>query len=99
MTSRSMDEPARVYVGTQSKKETEEMGIAPGDFVTVPKEYRDLLGTRANGRSFDDRVGCAALIAAANAIGPDLPGRDGTFLWSTPQEPDLQGAAPFPSHS
>jgi len=39
-----MDEPARVYVGTQSKKETEEMGIAPGDFVTVPKEYRDLLG-------------------------------------------------------
>src|SRR5437899_5929631 len=64
MSSRSMDEPARVYVGTQSKKETEEMGIAPGDFVTVPKEYRKLLGTRANGRSFNDRVGCAALIAA-----------------------------------
>ena len=95
MSSRSMDEPARVYVGTQSKKETEELGIATGDFVTVPKEYRELLGTRANGRSFDDRVGCAALIAAANAIGPDLPGRDVTFVWSTREELGLEGAAAF----
>jgi putative aminopeptidase FrvX len=95
MTSRSMDEPARVYVGTQSKKETEELGIAGGDFVTVPKEYRELLGTRANGRSFDDRVGCAALIRAANAIGPELPGRDVTFVWSTREEIGLEGAAAF----
>ena len=95
MSSRSMDEPARVYVGTQSKKETEELGITTGDFVTVPKEYRGLLGTRANGRSFDDRVGCAALIAAANAIGPELPGRDVTFVWSTREELGLEGAAAF----
>ena len=95
MSSRSMDEPARVYVGTKSKKETEELGIAVGDFVTVPKEYRELLGTRANGRSFDDRVGCAALIAAANAIGPELPGRDVTFVWSTREEIGLEGAAAF----
>lgn len=95
MSSRSMDEPARVYVGTQSKKETEELGIATGDFVTIPKEYRGLLGTRANGRSFDDRVGCAALIAAANAIGPELPRRDVTFVWSTREELGLEGAASF----
>jgi putative aminopeptidase len=95
MSSRSMDEPARVYVGTQSKKETEELGITAGDFVTVPKEYRELLGTRANGRSFDDRVGCAALIQAANAIGPELPGRDVTFVWSTREEIGLEGAAAF----
>jgi putative aminopeptidase FrvX len=95
MSSRSMDEPARVYVGTQSRKETEELGIATGDFVTVPKKYRELVGTRANGRSFDDRVGCAALIAAANAIGPELPGRDVTFVWSTREEIGLEGAAAF----
>src|SRR6266852_51222 len=95
MSSRSMDEPARVYVGTQSKKETEELGIAVGDFVTIPKEYRELLGMRANARSFDDRVGCAALIAAANAIGPELPGRDVTFVWSTREEIGLEGAAAF----
>jgi putative aminopeptidase FrvX len=99
LSSRSMDEPARVYVGTQSKKETEELGIATEDFVTVPKEYRELLGTRANGRSFDDRVGCAALIAAANAIGPDLPGRDVTFVWSTREEIGLEGAAAFAEHA
>jgi putative aminopeptidase FrvX len=95
LSMRSMDEPAHVYVGTQSKKETEELGIAIGDFITIPKEYRALLGTRANARSFDDRVGCAALIAAANAIGPELPGRDVTFVWSTREEIGLEGAAAF----
>ncbi|MGB7848043.1 MAG: M20/M25/M40 family metallo-hydrolase, partial [Candidatus Acidiferrum sp.] len=92
---RSMDEPAHVYVGTRTKEETEKLGVAAGDFVTIPKEYRPLLGTRANARSFDDRVGCAALIAAVRAIGPDLPGRDVTFVWSTEEEVGLVGAAAF----
>src|SRR5215469_9469793 len=34
---RSMDEPARVYVGTTTKEETRKLGIAEGDFVTIPK--------------------------------------------------------------
>jgi putative aminopeptidase len=96
---RSMDEPAHVYVGTKTKEETEKLGIATGDFVTIPKEYRPLLGTRANGRSFDDRVGCAALIAAVKAIGPELPGRDVTFVWSTEEEVGLKGAAAFAEHA
>ena len=93
--SRSMDESAHVYVGTRTKAETEKLGIAAGDFVTIPKEYRPLLGTRANARSFDDRVGCAALIAAVTAIGPELPGHDVTFVWSTEEEIGLKGAAAF----
>ena len=93
--ARSMDEPAHVYVGTKSKEGTEKLGIAAGDFVTIPKEYRPLLGTRANARSFDDRVGCAALIAAVRALGPELPGRDVTFVWSTEEEVGLKGAAAF----
>jgi putative aminopeptidase len=92
---RSMDEPAHVYLGTRSKEETEKLGIAAGDFVTIPKEYRPLLGTRANARSFDDRVGCAALIEAVKALGPELPGRDVTFVWSTEEEVGLKGAAGF----
>jgi len=92
---RSMDEPAHVYVGTKTKEETAKLGIAEGDFVTIPKEYRPLVGTRANARSFDDRVGCAALIAAVKALGPDLPGRDVTFVWSTEEEVGLKGAAAF----
>jgi len=93
--AKAMDEPTHVYVGTKSKEETEKLGIAAGDFVTIPKEYRPLLGTRANARSFDDRVGCAALITAVRALGPELPGRDVTFVWSTEEEVGLKGAAAF----
>jgi len=92
---RSMNEPLHVYVGTTSKEDTEKLGIAVGDSVTIPKEYRRLLGTRATARSFDDRVGCSALITAANAIGTELPGRDVTFVWSTQEEVGLKGAAAF----
>ena len=91
-------EPIRVYVGTKSREETEKLGIKEGDWVTIPKKYRQLLGTRANARSFDDRVGDAALIAAVNEIapeGPGLPGRDVTFVWSTREEVGLEGAAAY----
>jgi putative aminopeptidase FrvX len=94
-SSRSMEEPARVYLGTKNKEETAELGITVGDFVTIPKQYVPLLGTRANARSFDDRVGCAALIAAVDALGANLPGRDVTFVWSTQEEVGLKGAAAF----
>src|SRR5580704_15053352 len=85
-----------IYVGTKSKAETEKLGIAVGDFATIPKEYRPLLSTRANARSFDDRVGCASLVIAVRELGPDtLAGRDGTFVWSTEEEVGLKGAAAF----
>jgi len=95
---RSMDDPAHMYVGTKAKDETEKLGIAVGDYVTIPKKYRQLLGTRANARSFDDRVGCAALVRAVHALGEDAPhldGRDVTFVWSTEEEVGLKGAAAF----
>jgi putative aminopeptidase FrvX len=95
ISMRSLDEPARVYVGTNSKEETQKLGVAVGDYITIPKQYVPLLGTRANARSFDDRVGCAALIAAVHKIGPNLPGRDVTFVWSTEEEVGLKGAAAF----
>jgi putative aminopeptidase FrvX len=99
LSLRGMDEGQHVYVGTKSKEETEKLGIKPGDWMTIPKEYRPLLGARANARSFDDRVGCAALIEAVRALGPNgeaaLAGRDVTFVWSTEEEVGLKGAAAF----
>jgi putative aminopeptidase FrvX len=83
----------RVDVGARSPAEVEQLHIKVGDWVTIPKKYRTLAGRRANGRSFDDRVGCAALIAAAWALGPGLKGRDVTFVWSTGEEVGLVGAA------
>jgi putative aminopeptidase FrvX len=92
---RGIEEPAHVYVGTRSADETQKLGIKIGDWLTIPKEYRPLAGSRANGRSFDDRVGDAALIESLNALGPDLPGRDVTFVWSTEEEVGLKGAAAY----
>ncbi len=90
---RGMEEPAHVYVGTSSAEETRKLGIKAGDWITIPKKYRPLLGSRANARSFDDRVGCAALIEAVRILSADLPGRDVTFVWSTEEEVGLKGAA------
>ena len=83
----------RMDVGAANPQQVGQLGIKPGDFVTIPKQYRRLLGTRANARSFDDRVGCTALIAATWALGPNLSGRDVTFIWSTGEELGLVGAA------
>jgi putative aminopeptidase FrvX len=94
-SARGIDEPGHVYVGTRSAEETQKLGIKIGDWLTIPKEYRPLVGSRANGRSFDDRVGDAALLEAVKAIGPNLPGRDVTFVWSTEEEVGLKGAAAY----
>lgn len=86
----------RVDVGARSPMEVQQLGIKLGDTLTVPKKYRPLAGFRANGRSFDDRVGSTALVAAAWALGPPasagLKSRDVTFLWATREEIGLQGA-------
>ncbi|MGH9704055.1 MAG: M20/M25/M40 family metallo-hydrolase, partial [Candidatus Acidiferrales bacterium] len=89
---RGRDLTVRVDVGARSVKEAEELGVKPGDTVTIPKKYRALIGTRANGRSFDDRVGCAALLSAAWSLGNGLKDRNVTFVWSTGEELGLLGA-------
>jgi putative aminopeptidase len=91
----AMDEPVRVDVGAHSPSDVEKLGIKVGDWITIPKKYRPLLGHRANGRSFDDRVGCAALVEAVRMLTPGLPGRDVTFVWSTEEEVGLKGAAAY----
>jgi putative aminopeptidase len=83
----------RMDVGARNPDQVAALGIKAGDFVTVPKKYRKLAGQRASARAFDDRIGCAALVAAAWALGPNLKGRDLTFIWSTSEELGLEGAA------
>jgi putative aminopeptidase len=83
----------RVDVGARTLEEVAKLGVKAGDSVTIPKEYRPLLGTRANARSFDDRVGDTALISAVRSLGAPLQGRNVTFVWSTGEELGLVGAA------
>jgi len=100
------DHTIRVDVGARTQEEVAKLGIKVGDSITIPKAYRPLLGTRANGRSFDDRVGDTALISAVWALQEGPPGRrlgepggsvplkdrDVTFVWSTGEELGLVGA-------
>ena len=51
------------------------------------------LGTRATGRSFDDRVGCAALLLALRRIDPATLRHAVAFVWSVREEIGLEGAA------
>ncbi len=80
-------------IGAHNPEDVTALGIKTGDFVTIPKQYHKLMGRRASARAFDDRVGCTALVAATWALGPDLKGRDVTFIWSTSEELGLEGAA------
>jgi putative aminopeptidase FrvX len=87
------EQTIRVDVGARNPDDVAKLGIRAGaDWVTIPKKYRPLLGTRANGRSFDDRVGDTALISAVWALGGPLKDRDVTFVWSTGEELGLVGA-------
>ena len=90
---RGRDGLDRVDVGARTPEEVAKLGIKVGDTITIPKAYRQLLGTHANGRSFDDRVGDTALISAAWALGGPLKDRNVTFVFSTGEEIGLDGAA------
>jgi putative aminopeptidase len=81
-----------VDIGARSPDEVAQLGVQVGDFVTIPKTYHRLADLRANCRSFDDRMGDTALISAAWALGPNLKGRDVTFVFSTGEELGLVGA-------
>jgi len=96
----------RMDVGAHAPEQVSELGIKVGDFVTIPKQYHKLLHNFSSSRSFDDRVGCAALVAATWALGQNVNqagaatknpsstgGRDITFIWSTREELGLEGAA------
>lgn len=82
----------RVDVGARRQAQVAQLGIKVGDSLTIPKKYRPLFGTRANGRAFDDRLGSTALVAAAWALGPSLLDRDVTFVWAVEEEIGLRGA-------
>jgi putative aminopeptidase FrvX len=83
-----------VDVGATTSEEAVALGIEAGTKLTVPKMYRQLLGRRATVRSFDDRVGCAALIAALREIDPNsfAGGPAVWIVYSVEEEVGLRGA-------
>ena len=82
----------RVDVGTADRAATEALGIRVGHTITSPKRYVRLFGTRATGRSFDDRVGSTALVLAARRLDPARLRHTVIFIWSVREEIGLKGA-------
>jgi putative aminopeptidase FrvX len=83
------------WTGASSAEEVARLGIRVGDSVTVPKRFRQLAGTRINGRSFDDRVGSTALVAALWELDPATVDREVIFVWAVEEEIGLDGAKVF----
>jgi putative aminopeptidase FrvX len=82
----------RVDVGATSRAGAEALGIRTGHTVTSPKEYVRLARRRATARSFDDRVGSAALVMALRRLDPARLRHTVIFLWSVREEIGLEGA-------
>jgi len=79
-------------LGTDSRAATERLGVRVGQTLTMPKQYVRLAGTRATARSFDDRVGCTALVLALRRLDPARLRHPVVFVWSVREEIGLEGA-------
>ena len=82
----------RVYLGTNTKRETEELGIRPGDLITVPKQFVQLANSRATVTAFDHRSGCTAMILALMKLDPLKVKKRITFAWVVEEQIRLNGA-------
>lgn len=85
--------PLRVDVGATSRAGAIARGVSPGATVTMPKQYVRLAGTRATGRSFDDRVGSTAQLLALRRLDRATLKHQVIFIWSVREEIGLEGAA------
>lgn len=84
--------PLRVDVGTGSRAATEALGVHVGNTISMPKSYQRMLGSRATARSFDDRVGCTALLIALRRLDPKKLRHEVVFIFSVREETGLDGA-------
>jgi len=83
----------RVSFGATTRAAAEALGVKAGHTITMPKQYVRLGGTRATGRSFDDRMGCAALILALRHLDRAKLDHQVIFIFSVREEIGLEGAA------
>jgi len=83
------------YTGARSREEVDRLGVRVGDSLTVPKEFRWLAEKRVSARSFDDRVGATALVAALWELDPAKVDREVIFVWTVEEEIGLEGAKHF----
>jgi putative aminopeptidase FrvX len=85
-------EDTMVDLGTNSRRETEALGITKLSPIILRKHFSILANDLIAGRGFDDRMGCAALIETLELIDAGELGHKVTFAWSVQEELGLRGA-------
>lgn len=81
-------------VGTNTREETEKLGIQPGDMITHEREYRVLNGRIFSGLAVDNRSGCAAMIAALRLLKDENTEATVYCCGTVMEEMGVKGAAP-----
>jgi putative aminopeptidase FrvX len=81
-----------IDLGTRSEEETEALGITKLSPVILRKHFSVLQNDLVATRALDDRMGCAALIQALDAIDVAKLKHRLTFAWSVQEELGLRGA-------
>lgn len=81
-----------LLIDTGFTAETAAKLFAPGDIVTFAAKPVELLNKRLAGPALDDRIGCAAVITAAEEIAAEKPDCRVTVLLSSMEEVGGQGA-------
>jgi endoglucanase len=79
-----------VDIGASSKEEVEKLGIRVGDVLVYDRDLVELAGNCVSGKAFDDRVGLAAMIKAAQMT--QNPKVDVYFVATVQEEVGLKGA-------
>jgi putative aminopeptidase FrvX len=57
-----------IDIGANGREDVERAGVSIGDFITRSGEVSKMLGTKATGAGFDNRVGCAVLIETVKRL-------------------------------
>ena len=85
--------PDKLYIdlGVKSKKEAERQ-VSIGDFFVCRPDIIKLAGTRVAGRPLDDRVGCAVLLAIAEALSDTSLSGDVAYVFSVQEEVGCRGS-------
>ncbi len=83
-----------IFLGVDSREAAVDLGIEPGDTITIRKRLTELTPDLLAARAVDDRAGCAVLLAAAYRISwSRIQGKTITFAWDVQEETGLVGAA------
>jgi endoglucanase len=52
-----------VDVGAGDEKKVKNLGISVGDYITFDTPFRELKNNLITGKAFDNRLGCAVMVA------------------------------------